>query len=225
MERRYSDDEVAEIFSRAAEAQNAPPRLASGETSEGLTLTELQDIGREVGIEPEVIARAASTLAVPRAIYSRYLLGFPVGVARTVELGRKLTDEEWEHLVVDLRETFDARGRLRYDGGFKQWTNGNLQALLEPTPAGHRLRLKTMKSGAVTSILGGALMAAIGAVGAGLVLWRGADAEALGLSWAMMAGGAGLFLAGALRVPSWARLRRRQMDEVAARITAMTGPE
>ncbi len=44
-----------------------------------------------------------------------------------------------------LRETFDARGRLKAEGSFRQWTNGNLQALLEPTSSGHRLRLSTRK--------------------------------------------------------------------------------
>ncbi len=78
----------------------------------------------------------------------RRVLGLPLGVGRTVELGRKLTDEEWDHLVVDLRETFDARGQVRQDGSLRQWTNGNLQALLEPTPTGDRLRLRTMNGNA-----------------------------------------------------------------------------
>ena len=42
-ERRYSDEEVAAIFERAAEAQHTSPRhLPSGE---GMTLTQLQEIG------------------------------------------------------------------------------------------------------------------------------------------------------------------------------------
>jgi hypothetical protein len=68
--------------------------------------------------------------------------GLPIGVGRTVELDRPRSDSDWERLVADLRETFEARGMVRYDGPFRQWTNGNLQALIEPTPSGHRLRWK-----------------------------------------------------------------------------------
>ncbi len=58
-ERRYQEDEVAEIF----EAASVPAISRTGAPSqEGLTLTELQAIGREVGIAPERIAEAAASL-------------------------------------------------------------------------------------------------------------------------------------------------------------------
>src|SRR5256885_16741552 len=88
-------------------------------------------------------------------------MGLPIAVGRTVALQRKLTDDEWERLVVDLRETFDARGRLREEGSFKQWTNGNLQALLEPTPTGHQLRLRTMKGDAYAMMSSGFAVVAL----------------------------------------------------------------
>jgi hypothetical protein len=134
-ERRYSEDEVSAIFERAAEAQQAVRRTLS--PGEGLTLTDLQAIGREVGIPAELVDLAARSVDQQGRDESRTLLGLPVGVGRTVDLGRRLTDDAWERLVVDLRETFDARGAMRSDGSLRQWTNGNLQALLEPTPTGH----------------------------------------------------------------------------------------
>ncbi len=69
----------------------------------GMTLAALQDIGREVGISPDSLSRAA----------------------------RSFSDSDWEVLVADLRTTFEALGAVRYDGPFRQWTNGNLQALAE----------------------------------------------------------------------------------------------
>src|SRR5512145_1808032 len=98
-ERRYTDDEVAEIFARASEVERAAPRrLAS---SEGLTLSDLEQIGREAGLAPESIAHAARDLDRARqpAPAARFL-GLPLGVARTVYRDRRLTDEEWERLVV-----------------------------------------------------------------------------------------------------------------------------
>ena len=145
-ERRYSDEEVAEIFARATEAERSTPRRLR--STEGMTMAQLQEIGREAGIAPELVARAAHSLDEPAQPPVRKFLGFPVGVGRTVTLDRRLTDEEWERLVVDLRETFDARGVVRTDGAFRQWTNGNLQVLVEPDGAGQRIRLRTLRGGA-----------------------------------------------------------------------------
>ncbi|HUF75522.1 MAG TPA: hypothetical protein VMM35_04555, partial [Longimicrobiales bacterium] len=127
-ERRYGEQEVAEIFERATEAQKLTMRPRS--PSEGLTLGELQEIGRDVGLSPDMVASAARSVGSGSASPRRTLVGLPIGVGRTVELDRPLTDDEWQQLVVELRETFDARGRLTDEGAFKQWTNGNLEILL-----------------------------------------------------------------------------------------------
>src|SRR5882762_4041410 len=138
-ERRYNDKEIAAIFRAATEEgpQSLPREVAR---DEGLTLAELQAIGGEVGIPSDAVAQAARAVDVRLGAASRTLFGLPIGVARTVNLNRRLTDEEWERLVVQLREVFNARGRTRVDGSLRQWTNGNLQVLLEPTETGHRRR-------------------------------------------------------------------------------------
>jgi hypothetical protein len=225
-ERRYTEDEAAAVFKRAAEAQQTARRpLTSGE---GMTLDDLQEIGREVGIPPALIAQSARVLDREGRPSSRTFLGLPLGVGRTIELGRRLTDEEWEHLVVDLRETFDARGTVRQDGGFRQWTNGNLQALLEPTPDGHRLRLRTLNGNArALMALGLAALATCGAMALTFALnGRPFDADAMtGIGFLSIIG-LGAFSSGALRLPGWARLRRRQMEDVAARLgLAASSPE
>src|SRR6185437_5557431 len=145
-ERRFNEEEVAAIFKQATEAQPTPQRqLPSGE---GLTLAEVHEIGRQVGIAPELITQAAASLAQAGTQTSRKVLGITIGVGQTVELDRKLDDDEWERLVVDLRETFGARRTVRSEGSFRQWTNGNLQVLLEPSGNGQRIRLSTIKSDA-----------------------------------------------------------------------------
>jgi hypothetical protein len=222
-ERRYSEDEVSAIFERAAEAQQAVRR--SLPPGEGLTLTDLRAIGREVGIPAELIDLAARSVDQQGREASRTFLGLPVGVGRTVDLGRRLTDDEWERLVVDLRETFDARGTIRSDGSLRQWTNGNLQALLEPTPTGHRLRLRTILGGARESMTAGLGMLGVSAtvvIGSAVT---GHVAGALAATGSLMGIGAALFAVGAARLPGWARTRRRQMEGVAARLALATeGP-
>lgn len=220
-ERRFNDEQVAEIFQRAAEAQQtARKQLTAGETPDGMTLRELQEIGKEVGLSPELIAQAAKSVSLPVRTTSRRFLGLPIGVGRTVDLERKLTDDEWDRLVVDLRETFDARGAIRHEGSFRQWTNGNLQALLEPSPTGHRLRLRTFKGDAMASIIGGAAMLSASAVGLATMFVQGAQGGAYASLSLIGAMGAVLLGAGAVRLPSWARQRERQMEDVAARLTS-----
>src|SRR5687767_1381688 len=158
-ERRYNEDEVAAIFANAANAQEISRRPIASDT--GMTLAELQEIGREVGIAPDAVAQSAELVDQRSRPTGRSFLGLPVSVGITAELGRTLTEAEWERLVVDLRETFEARGKVSGHGSFRQWTNGNLQALLEPTDIGHRLRLQTIKGSAR-----GLMMAGIGTLGA-----------------------------------------------------------
>lgn len=217
-ERRYSEAEVAAIFKQAAEAEQTGRRqLPSGE---GMTLADLQGIGREVGIPADLVAQAAGSLDRSGIPVSRGFLGFRIGVGRTVELDRRLTDEEWERLVVDLRETFDARGTVRTDGSLRQWTNGNLQALLEPTARGHRLRLRTRNGNARNFLAGGVAFIGV-AVGMSTysILTVGSVAPA-DLAPAALLGAAMLAL-GALRLPRWAQTRERQMEAVASRLASM----
>jgi hypothetical protein len=224
-ERRFNEAEVAAIFERAAEAQQTGLRqLPSGE---GMTLTQLQEIGREVGISPELMVEAAKAIDQGGQPTSRQFLGLPIGVGRTIDLDRRLSDEEWEQFVVQLRETFDARGTLRHEGSFRQWTNGNLQALLEPTSTGHRIRLRTVKGDARGLMIGGLSMLGVATAMLIAAALRGGFGDAgmlssLGLLATM---GASMFGIGALRLPAWARLRRRQMEEVAARVTVVASSQ
>ena len=216
-ERRFSEEEVTEILKYAAEAEHANRNLLR--SGSGLTLSELKEIGGEVGISPEAIQQAARKFDTSEQT-TRSFLGLPIGVGRTVELDRNLTDEDWERLVVTLRETFDARGVTRKEGTLRSWTNGNLQVLLEPTATGQRLRMKTLKGSAQRLIGVGAAMFFTAAVMVVVSALKGptpADPGFLASISLMGAGGIGIFGAGALGIPSWARLRRRQMDQIAER--------
>ena len=211
-ERRYTDDETSEILRAAAES---PVRSALPVHADGFTLAQLQEIGSEAGIAPEAVARAAKAMEVRAGGVSRTLLGLPVGVERRVALGRKLTDEEWEHLVVELRDVFKARGRMKTEGNLRQWTNGNLYVLLEPTATGHRLRLGSLHGGAAASMRLG-ILAVTGGVITAIAGAMGADVGTAFLP--LLVGGAVMFANGALRVRSWARLRATQMEQLAAQL-------
>ena len=72
-DRRYNDEEVAAIFTRAAEGPQTP--LLGVSRDEGLTLGDLQEIGREVGIPPDAVARAAQLVDLHgRAVFQTFII-------------------------------------------------------------------------------------------------------------------------------------------------------
>lgn len=216
-DRRYTDQEAAEIFERAASAEAQRPRLAAGQ---GMTLADLQQIGGEAGIDPALVADAARSLDQPRPAPARRFLGLPIGVGHTVDLGRPLAEEEWHALVGELRETFQATGKVREDGPFRQWTNGNLKVMVEPSGSGHRVRFQTYNGGARQMMTAGA--ASMGLAGALLVssmLLPGVAQSGIPMGVSMLAAmGVGFFGVGAFRLPAWARRRREQMEALGARL-------
>jgi len=226
-ERRYQDDEVAAIFEAAsAPALSRAGSPAESPSAEGLTLGELQAIGREVGIAPERIAEAASALVrsqppLPR----RTELGMPVSAGHIVEFPRALTDREWALVVADLRETFRARGKESSQGDARQWSNGNLHAFVEPTRTGYRLRLGTVKGDALALNRMGGFSITMGLF---VVLGSSLTGEPLAaLPGALMLGGTGVgaLVANVLRLPRWAREREQQMKDVAERAHALIASE
>lgn len=220
-ERRYNDEEVAEIFARASETEQATRHQLTS-PNEGMTLTQLQQIGSEAGIAPELVAQAARTLDQPLQPQIPVFLGLPIGAARTVKLERRMTEEEWERLVVELRETFQARGVVRSEGSLRHWSNGNLQVLLEPDGDGQRVRFKTLRSQARPFMMMGLALTGVAAATFLAAVLGGqvplTDALERTISMALI--GAGMFAAGALPLRRWATLRQTQMDDLAERLTA-----
>jgi hypothetical protein len=220
-ERRYSDEEVASIFREAAEGQRSGALQRTDDN--GLTLAELQSIGREVGLAPDVVTRAALAIDLRPQASSQTFLALPVGIERTITLGRTLTDAEWEHLVGELRTTFRAKGTIATSGAFREWRNGNLQAMLEPTAGGHRLRLSTIKGSAR-----GAMFAGLALLGSAAAVWSSAIlagklVPALPGVALLTLGGLGLVAGTALQLRGWARLRGHQMDAIASRVAESAG--
>ncbi len=220
-ERRYEEDEVEEIFEAAA---SSSALRGDGRSGRGLTLTELQEIGREVGIAPERIAEAASSLErSPAPLPRRTDFGMPLSAAHIVELPRALTDREWALVVADLRETFNARGKESSQGETRHWSNGNLHAFVEPTATGYRLRLGTLKGDAVALNRLGIGGVAMGVITAVAPLLSGNPTTDIGAGLMLGGMGVGAFVYNALRLPRWGREREEQMEYIAERARALIG--
>lgn len=223
-DRRYSDDEISAIFRRATEVQQRTPQALP--PSEGMSLAELQSIGREAGISPELVAQAARELDQPATPRVSKFLGIPTGVARTVQLERRLSDDEWDALVVKLRETFQARGTITVQGAFRTWSNGNLHVLVEPSGEGQIVRFRTTHGGSRGLMVAGMMMLMLTAVAFGVAASSGHPEtldNAINNVSSFLVIGVGLFAVGTLPLPRWLRTRRRQMDELAERLLRITG--
>jgi len=220
-ERRFNESEVAAIIETATNWKE-PGRqpVASGE---GLTLGQLQDIGRDIGITPDVMAGAADAVKDVGTTEIRRFLGLPLRIERNVKLRRRFSEEEWEQVVADLQEIFDAAGVLSEDGSLRQWSNGRLEVVLEVNAITQRLRLRTFKghalvvTGAGSGICGGAL----GALGSTLLNGSTPDMRLVTILAIVAVAGAAIVAAMAFRLTSWARRWDRQMSKVAARVVAL----
>lgn len=213
-ERRYSDEEVREIFSLAAEGGTRDQSLPA--EADGLTLDELRRIGQEAGIEPARVAQAAEMLdARGRVAPLRRSLGMPVGVSRVVDLPRAPTDREWEQLVSEFRTTFGTQGRTTTSGGLRDWSHGNLHISVEPTEHGEQLRLSTLKDDAMALNVVGSVTGVMSVLMGAVVAASGQPEKALLILG--MFGGMSLAAFGAnlLRLPRWARQREQQMEAIA----------
>lgn len=220
-ERKYREEEVKEIFDLAASMDEAG-RPAESEEG-GLTLAELQEVGLEVGVDPDQIAKAALALDDKREILPRRTsLGMPVSVGRIIELPRAVTDREWDLLVAEFQQTFGARGQVMSHGGIREWTNGNLHAFLEPTETGHQLRLRTHKGSAMTLNRMGVAGLTMGLLLFMVFVRRGISPVAmeLALLLSVVMGGAAL-ATNRLSLPRWAHEREGQMEYLASRVEAL----
>lgn len=219
--RRYNDDEIREIIRRASEVDAASGGGAVGAgDAEGMTLAQIQDIAREVGLDPVLVARAAAQVGGGGvdADPGRRTLGIPISVGHVVELPARLSDAEWDHMVVQFRETFNARGRVIREGGLRGWANGNLQILEEPTGAGYRLLMRSVSGRAEGAIVGGvsAFTVGTGLVLLGLTQLGGimSPLEGLLIGGIFSGGGGALLWRGKVGASGWIATRKAQFREL-----------
>jgi hypothetical protein len=120
--RRYSDREFALILRTASETPEgpdpAPPRA-------GLTLSEIQEIAAEVGIDPQRVSRAAALLPrTTETTFVRLMGGHPRQRLEHTIPGT--VPPEGMRRVVDVaRRTLEAQGETREVLGALEWKGGS----------------------------------------------------------------------------------------------------
>lgn len=146
-DRTYSEREIADLIARAAGRQQA----ASDRQSEtGLTLGELEEVGRETGIAPEHLRAAAVEMDAAERSRGDSVLGVDVqrvDVERWVDA--PLTPQIWEDAVSHLRTgvgqtSTGAGGTVQQVGRAYEWqdTSGLQVTTVTASPRDGRTRLQ-----------------------------------------------------------------------------------
>ena len=214
-DRRYDENEVRQILDLALTEQHG--HAPSFSARDGLTLLQLQDVGREVGVPTDRITQAVEAFeARGESVPPGTTLGVPTSVGRIVRLPRNLSEQEWELLVGELRTTFGGTGEMASHGGLREWSHGRLQAFIEPTVAGHRLRVTDSNAAVGGMIMGGvitvlALLVLATVLGSGNAELGSVRFVAPSL-FAVLGGG--LIAGSALSLRRWIRIQESRMERL-----------
>lgn len=221
-ERRYRDHEVREILDLAIGQDDA--HLPSLPAVDGLTVADLEEVGHEVGLAPNRIAQAVASFegrgeSVPRGT----TLGLPTSVGRVTPLPRSPSDREWELLIAELRTTFGGKGEMTSDGGLRAWSHGTLHAFLEPTEAGHRLRLVDSRETTVGLMAVGGFFLAFALLILVILLGKDDPGFRFAVPVFFSAIGGSLIAGGVMSLPRWAREQERRMEIIATHAVSLLG--
>lgn len=122
-ERKFNEEEVALIIKRAAELQQT--EQTEQETSSALSLTEVEEIAREAGIDPKLIRRAAVGLDQPaQTNRPSPWLGAPTRIVFERVVDGEIPVEEFEPLIAEIRRTFGDNGLPSVLGRSLAWSSG-----------------------------------------------------------------------------------------------------
>lgn len=119
--RRYDEAEVGKILKRATEIQES--QRAPRSTGGGMSLGELEEIAREVGIDAEHLRRAARELDMraPGGGPVEELVGGPLSLIRERTVAGEIAEEGFEAVVVELQRMDEAHGQPSLLGRTLTW--------------------------------------------------------------------------------------------------------
>lgn len=128
--RLYSDQEISAILKRAGEMQ----ATQSPEESHGLSLDELQQIAKEVGLDPAIVAAAAAELE-HTGIESKAsgILGAPTSMYIERVIPGEIDDGLMPEVAAKIGEAFGIVGRSGQVGRSLEWTHGSERMHMQVT--------------------------------------------------------------------------------------------
>lgn len=121
-ERRFNEEEVALIIKRAAELQQT--EQVEQDTGHALSLTDVEQIAREAGIDPKLVRRAALGLDQPSTTNRpNPWVGSPTRLVFERVVDGEIPIEEFEPLIAEVRRTFGDNGVPSVLGRSLAWSS------------------------------------------------------------------------------------------------------
>ncbi len=231
--RTYSEHEVSSIIERAVERQRAADEGAS---EAGLTLEEIERLGREAGIDPAHLRAAAAEVDVAGRTLSRQTSQTRTQVVVERWIDGPLSLEGWEDAVAHLRSSFGAPigaafgspagDTVQQVGQSYEWvhTSGlGIRTRVTVSPRGDRTRLHmTQLVGLANSTVEGIAYGSIIALLVGLVGGAGAALAGLEGAWVSLAAVLTFVVAWVASAPAVAALDRRWRAKKLRQLDAIT---
>lgn len=118
--RRYNEKEVADIIKRASEMQQVE---STAESTTGMSLSELEQVAREAGLDPSLVRRAASDLDTrvsdrkPSAF-----IGAPTNLVLERTIDGEVPVDEYETIVLEIQRELGGVGQVSTLGRSLVWT-------------------------------------------------------------------------------------------------------
>ncbi len=170
--RRYSDREMALILKRAATLQEQGPDAPAQERSH--TLTELEQVAVEVGIEPRYVAEAAAAVDAEPTAKRAPLLGAPTSyqVGRIIE--GEVPETEFGEMLDAIRRVTGRHGEVSRVLGAFEWKSGGLSGETYVAIAPRRGKT-SIRLGGHYGAGAGVVYSVTGVIGAALVVGTSAS--------------------------------------------------
>lgn len=170
--KRYSEKEVSLILRRATELQRLEPSAAN---PIGLTLTELQEVASEVGIDPAYLRRAAAELEAGAGSgpWDR-LLGAPTAFVLERTVPGEFPESKFEELVPLMQAATLGQGNASAVGKTLTWSSrsdtntSSQQVLVTVRDSQTLIRVEERLAGFAGGLFGGLMGGVGGAVGIGV---------------------------------------------------------
>lgn len=148
-ERKFNDEEVALIIKRAAELQQT--QQVSEDPAHALSLSEVEEIAKEAGIDPKLIRRAALTLDhTSEVTRPSPWVGAPTRLVFERVVDGEITSDAYEPLVNEIRRTFGDNGVPSVLGKTLAWTSTSAGG--RRNSRGRQIDISIMSRGGVTTI-------------------------------------------------------------------------
>lgn len=174
-ERRYSEEEFRRIIDEATQSGEvqvpSPEMIALSGSEDGLTLNEIQEIAREVLVDPAAVERAARNLPDPRLIRVPTEHAGPFARVMRGELiiGRALDDPEMRTLVLEAERALARRGHIRRSADGVEWRDEQDRVSVHAVRGETATRVSVMFDQFPELVGGSALLAGGGLVGTGVM--------------------------------------------------------